>query len=854
MSLAAVCLLGIAGALNSGASANSEGRVLTVEDILKTEDVGRILFVPGSRSLIFEWFGPYAQRPNVGTRVGPYSPAQATLLKLDFGHLVSPVQLFDQDPNGGYWLGSFSPNGTKLSIYRLVNDQLQAGILDLATNRTRFLELEPDCCALTPRPIWLSEETLIYPAAPTLNSADQEPFRSIRGRTATARRIVELWERAFDGRSSSATVLRSTRSGLHDAEAFPEGRLTNVDLASAREAELAKGQFYNLRLSPDRRYLAALKRGGRIQPSPTQYPTDEPTWRTQLTVIDVSRKDAKLVEPCPKCGALSWSVNWSADGSYLTFLGYDLERGREATELMRYRRSGELERVDIGNLELECRILFNGSGTPIGISDTAIAVFGRPRARDLHGLLQPLSKCDPRSRSDWFWLEAGKPPVNLTSRFVRVAGDLVGISEDAIFVLADGDVWKLQPGREPRNLTANIATALIPWKAESDTGVPRPLPGEPSSMLTVLQGDNVVLILDLDTGQYSCIEKPSPQAVLADLDIPSQTALFREDLPSGSRLLLVQKNQGAREILKFNEHRSQINTGQLVKLSYEVADGKRISSCMLLPPEWRGGKPYPTIVDVYPGRRDDFCAGRAIRHPMDPWIANPYLFAAQGYIVLFAAAPRELIRTPEGPTRGIASVVLAAVDQAIKEGYADRDRLGLFGISQGMHEVLQILTTTNRFKAAVAGFGLADFASAYGTMALRRRHEGSAQVVSEAARFESAVNESSNALGPMPWKDPWRYVDNSPVFHADRIETPVLLMHSDFDDFALSQTEEMFSALYRLRREADYVTYWGEGHGVASPANLRDAWSRIFAWYGRYLSAAQPAGPASTSSTNATDR
>src|SRR5262249_45175188 len=84
-------------------------------------------------------------------------------------------------------------------------------------------------------------------------------------------------------------------------------------------------------------------------------------------------------------------------------------------------------------------------------------------------------------------------------------------------------------------------------------------------------------------------------------------------------------------------------------------------------------------------------------------------------------------------------------------------------------------------------------------------------------------------MGVPPWIEPERYVRNSPVFYADRVTTPVLLIHGDVD--WVSQEEEFFSALQRLGKRAEYVNYLGEDHFLMSPANVLDMWSRIFTWF-----------------------
>ena len=96
-----------------------------------------------------------------------------------------------------------------------------------------------------------------------------------------------------------------------------------------------------------------------------------------------------------------------------------------------------------------------------------------------------------------------------------------------------------------------------------------------------------------------------------------------------------------------------------------------------------------------------------------------------------------------------------------------------------------------------------------------------------------AEGEQAGMGGP-PWSRPTRYVAMSPIFHADRIQTPLLIIQGDLDAVDMEQGEEMFSALYRQGKRAEFVRYWGESPIIASPANIRDMWGRIFAWFDRY--------------------
>jgi dipeptidyl aminopeptidase/acylaminoacyl peptidase len=92
-------------------------------------------------------------------------------------------------------------------------------------------------------------------------------------------------------------------------------------------------------------------------------------------------------------------------------------------------------------------------------------------------------------------------------------------------------------------------------------------------------------------------------------------------------------------------------------------------------------------------------------------------------------------------------------------------------------------------------------------------------------------------MGSPPWKDFYRYLRNSPLFYVDRIETPLMIIQGDLDYVAMQQGEQVFTALHRQNKRAMFVRYWGEGHVLESPANIRDLWGRIYGWFDQLLQA-----------------
>ena len=102
--------------------------------------------------------------------------------------------------------------------------------------------------------------------------------------------------------------------------------------------------------------------------------------------------------------------------------------------------------------------------------------------------------------------------------------------------------------------------------------------------------------------------------------------------------------------------------------------------------------------------------------------------------------------------------------------------------------------------------------------------------------FHPPMSESGQMrMGVPPWKDPERYIRNSPVFFVDRVETPMMIIQGDMDYVTLQQGEQFFTGLYRQNKRASFVRYLGEGHVLQGTADIRDMWQRVFAWFDEFF-------------------
>ena len=256
----------------------------------------------------------------------------------------------------------------------------------------------------------------------------------------------------------------------------------------------------------------------------------------------------------------------------------------------------------------------------------------------------------------------------------------------------------------------------------------------------------------------------------------------------------------------------------------------------MLPFGYREGKQYPTVLWVYPSTVYGDRPQTLWRWVDAPGPYSMQFLAGHGYAVLFPS----MGLPPHGTKRDIymelPKGVLPAIDEAVRIGIADPDRIGLLGASFGGYATYGLLTQTNRFQAAVSMCGPANLVSlwgAFGTFDLRSRYDDYAH--EDLYRMQNV----EGSLGPAtpPYNDLAAYLRNSPITYANRIETPLMIMQGDLDGIGIEQGEEMFSALYRQGKRARFVRYWGEGHTIMSPANVRDMWKQIVDWFDEYLKA-----------------
>jgi len=280
-----------------------------------------------------------------------------------------------------------------------------------------------------------------------------------------------------------------------------------------------------------------------------------------------------------------------------------------------------------------------------------------------------------------------------------------------------------------------------------------------------------------------------------------------------------------RPVADLNPHLGEVALGERRRFAFRTSEGVQAGATILLPPDWQEGRPCPTVVafypDAYPSKDPNGFSAYAV-----PEVVHGQLLASRGFAVLMPDVPYDQ-SGPGDPAAAGTAAVLPAVNEAVRLGYCDPERLAMSGHSYGGYGVLALLTQTGRFRAAVASAAPADMASMYGKT-LAGDHIGG----------EAWCESEQGGMGAPPWERPLRYVANSPVFLADRIRTPLLLICGDADrGVPWSQSGEMFVALRRLGRRCTLAVYPGEEHNPDrySEGHRMDVLRRVVSWLEEHL-------------------
>ncbi len=248
------------------------------------------------------------------------------------------------------------------------------------------------------------------------------------------------------------------------------------------------------------------------------------------------------------------------------------------------------------------------------------------------------------------------------------------------------------------------------------------------------------------------------------------------------------------------------------------ADGKPLKGILVKPDDFDPAKKYPLMVYIYETLHQGL---HSFRHPSPGTSVNFPYYVSNGYILWMP----DIEYDTGYPGRDALKCVLPGVQMLIREGYIDPKAIGIQGHSWGGYQISYMVTQTNIFAAANGGAPVSNMISAYGGI-----RWGSGMV----RQFQ--YEHTQSRLGASLWEVPLRYIENSPIFWVDKIETPLMYMHNDQDGAVpWYQGIEFIMALRRLGKEAYMFNYIGEEHGLRKRINQVDWTIRMAEFFDHHL-------------------
>ncbi|MDX1651388.1 MAG: prolyl oligopeptidase family serine peptidase [Brumimicrobium sp.] len=256
------------------------------------------------------------------------------------------------------------------------------------------------------------------------------------------------------------------------------------------------------------------------------------------------------------------------------------------------------------------------------------------------------------------------------------------------------------------------------------------------------------------------------------------------------------------------------------KITWTSYSGKELEGLLYKPDNFDSTKSYPMLVYFYELYNDRYNY-HYIPKPTAS-IIYPTEYTSAGYIVFIPD-----IRYDEGyPAKGAFDCIMSGTDEVLqKYPNIDSTRMGLQGQSWGGYQTAQMITMTNRYKAAMAGAPVSNMFSAYGGI-----------------RWGSGFNrqfqyeKTQSRIGKTIWEAPELYRENSPLFGIPNIETPLLIMHNDGDGAVpWYQGIEMFVGMKRLSKPVWMLNYNDDEHNLMKNANRMDLSIRMRQFFDYYL-------------------
>jgi dipeptidyl aminopeptidase/acylaminoacyl peptidase len=295
--------------------------------------------------------------------------------------------------------------------------------------------------------------------------------------------------------------------------------------------------------------------------------------------------------------------------------------------------------------------------------------------------------------------------------------------------------------------------------------------------------------------------------------------------------------KGGRKISNANPQQSQYIWASVELVEWNDLNGEKHQGLLYKPENLDPAKKYPMIVYFYERHSDGlhtFYGPRASASTV-----NPLEYASNGYLVFMPDIHFRI----GFPGKSFYDAIMSGILELGNRNYIDMKHLGIQGQSWGGYGTAFMITQTGIFAAASPGAPVSNMTSAYGEI---RNESGMVR------QFQ--YEKTQSRIGGTLWDKPEYFIENSPLFFADRITTPCFIRHDDADGAVpFSEGVQLFVALRRLNKPSWLINYNNAPHNLSRDADKKDWSVRMMQFFDHYLKDA-PAPDWMTKGVNAIDK
>lgn len=325
-----------------------------------------------------------------------------------------------------------------------------------------------------------------------------------------------------------------------------------------------------------------------------------------------------------------------------------------------------------------------------------------------------------------------------------------------------------------------------------------------------------------EPGVTSLMEDPCKYTLLARAEDSDQLLYTRETYTEFPDLWVAgPRFRDQRRLTRINPQTDDFAWGEAELVEWSSLDGTPLQGVLIRPGNDEPGRQYPVLVyyyRIFSNRLYEFNEVAVNHRPCFPF------YASNGYAIFLPD-----IRFDVGtPGYSATKCLVPGVQKIIDMGIADPEAIALHGHSWSGYQTAFVITQTNLFACAIAGAPVSNMTSAYSGI---RWESGLAR------QFQ--YEQSQSRIGGSLWEARDKYIENSPVFFADRIQTPLLIQFGDQDGAVpWYQGIELYLAMRRLEKECVFLEYRDEPHHLKKYANKLDYTLKFKAYLDHYLKGA----------------